>query len=78
MTNGKAEFTEIEQLKLENFALRFNAAQIHLQQIMAERGAYINDILSRHPGYKWVEGEGLVAEQPKEIDDDEMVEARPQ
>lgn len=70
MINGAAELTEIERLRLENYALKFNALQTQLQQVAAERRAYILKVESDHPGYMWDEIRGLVsndAEPPEKM-----------
>lgn len=58
MTNG--ELTELERVKLENFALKHNTLQQQLQMNLAERAAYIRGIETAHPGYQWDEQQGLV------------------
>lgn len=55
------EMTETERLKMENFALRHQILQQQLQQIVAERAAYIKQIEAAHPGSEWDERQGLVA-----------------
>lgn len=61
MNNGHAELTELERVKMENFALKHNAMQQQLQANMAERTNFIRAIEDAHPGYQWNEQEGLVA-----------------
>ena len=61
MENGKPELTELERLKLENFALKHNAMQQQIQANLAERAAFIQRIEEAHPGFAWNEKEGLVA-----------------
>ena len=62
MTNG--ELTELERVKMENFALRNNALQQQLQVNLAQRIAFIQEIEAAHPGYKWDEQQGLVTAPP--------------
>jgi hypothetical protein len=61
MENGKAELTELERVKLENFALKHNALQQQLQANLQARLALITQIEAAHPGYQWNEQQGLVA-----------------
>lgn len=51
---------------MENFALKHNLMQQSLQQIVKEREVFILQIERDHPGYRWSEGEGLVAEHLKQ------------
>jgi hypothetical protein len=59
MSNG--ELTEVERLKLENYALRYSIAQQQINGLMAERTAYIKQVEENHPGYKWDESKGGLA-----------------
>ena len=59
MDNGN-ELSEIERLKLENFALKQHVMQTQLQQVNAERIAFTRQLEIDHPGYSWVEGQGLL------------------
>lgn len=52
--------TELEQTKMVNFSLRHTLIQQQLQQVMAERTAYIKRIEEAHPGHRWDEQRGLV------------------
>jgi len=58
--NGSAELTELERVKLENFALKHNLMQQQLQANLAERGALIEKIEAANPGYRWDDRQGLV------------------
>ena len=60
------ELTELERVKMENFALRIMFMQQQLQQMQIERANFIHQIEDRHPGYKWSEAEGLVREDAGE------------
>lgn len=59
--NGKVEMTETERLKMENFALRYHVLQQQIQQILAERAAFIQQLEAAHPGSEWNEQQGLIA-----------------
>lgn len=59
---GSAELSELEQTKMENFALKHGLLQQQLQRIGADRTAYVKQIEEAHPGYKWDEQKGLVAQ----------------
>ena len=61
--SNNGTLTEMERLKLENFGLKHNAIQQQLQTNLAQRMAFIQEILAAHPGYEWDETQGLV---PKE------------
>lgn len=52
--------TELERTKMENYALKHNLMSQQLQQLVAERGAYIKQIEAAHPGCTWDEQRGLV------------------
>lgn len=65
MNNGHAELTELERLKMENFALKHNTMQLQLQAVLAERAAFIRQIEEAHPGYCWEEQRGLVEKGEK-------------
>lgn len=65
MTNGTAELSELERLKLENYALKYNMLQTQLQQIAAERQAYLRQLVADHPGYVWNEAQGVLAAEPQ-------------
>jgi hypothetical protein len=63
MNNGveqKDVLTELERVKLENFALKHNAMQQQINLNMAERTAYIKQVEAAHPGWVWNEAKGLV------------------
>lgn len=61
MTNG--ELTELERVKMENFALKHSTMQSQLQSNLTQRNAFIREIEAAHPGYRWDETQGLVAEE---------------
>jgi hypothetical protein len=52
---SKEELTELEQTKLENFALKHGLIQQQLQRVVADRTAYIRQIEEAHPGHRWDE-----------------------
>jgi hypothetical protein len=52
--------TEIERLKLENFALKYQAMQAQSQQLLAERAGFIQQIVAARPGFTWDDKLGLV------------------
>ena len=54
------QLSELEQVKLENFALKHNALQQQVSANLAERAAYIRQVEAAHPGYKWEDQQGLV------------------
>lgn len=65
MKNGAEEqqpgqLSELERVKLDNFALKHNAIQQQLNANLIERGAYIKQVEAAHPGYQWRDQEGLV------------------
>ena len=57
------ELTELERIKLENYALKIAFMQQQLQQIGLERATYIREVEANHPGYVWREQQGLVSEE---------------
>lgn len=61
MNFNNGTLTELERLKLENFALKHNAVQQQLQTNLAARSAFIQEMEAAHPGYRWDEQNGLVA-----------------
>jgi hypothetical protein len=60
------ELSELERVKMENFALRILFMQQQLQQMQIERANFIHHLEDRHPGCKWSEAEGLVREDAGE------------
>lgn len=64
MNNGKEELTELERVKMENFALKHNALEQQRQANLQARTAFVQQIEAAHPGYKWDEQKGLVAATP--------------
>lgn len=69
----KAELTEMERLKMENYALKVHMVQQQFQQLQMERAAFIHQLEKNHPGYEWREQEGLVR-----AEEYEAVDARPE
>lgn len=73
MKNGKtpsepqrastAELTELERVKMENFALKHQAIQQQQQANLQARAAFVRQIEAAHPGYKWNDQRGLVLEE---------------
>ena len=65
MVNGS--LTEVELLRLENFALKHANLQQAIQQNLAARTKYIQGVEAAHPGYQWNEPSGglvRMEEQP--------------
>ena len=60
------ELTELERVKMENFALRIMFMQQQLQQMQIERANFIHHLEDKYIGYKWSEAEGLVRENAGE------------
>lgn len=50
--------TELERVKMENFALKHNTLQQQIHGNMANRAAFIEHIEAAHPGHKWHEATG--------------------
>ena len=63
MNNGHGELSELERVKLENFALKHSAIQQQLQTNLAARAAFLQAVEAAHPGYRWDEQSGLVSEK---------------
>ena len=55
--------TELERIKMENFALRYNLLQQQTQQVINERASLISQLEASRPGYEWREGYGLVEKE---------------
>lgn len=68
MQNGTNELTEVEKLRMENFALKHNMLQSQIQMVIAERVNFIESINENHPGYVWDEQKGLVPAVPKKVE----------
>lgn len=60
---GSAELTELERMKLENYALKHNLVQQQLQRIVDERTAYIRQIEEDHHGFAWDEQKGCLTQK---------------
>jgi hypothetical protein len=58
----KPELTELERLKLENIALKYNVLQQQSAALLQERVAIIQQVENDHPGWKWRDPQGLVPE----------------
>ena len=67
MDNGKAQMTELELTKLENFALKDAGLRQALQANLTARTQYIQQMETAHPGYQWNEQSGtLIPTAPQE------------
>lgn len=55
------ELTELQKLKLENFSLKHNALQQQLQVNLSMRAAFIKEIETENPDYRWDEQKGFVS-----------------
>ena len=64
------QLTELERVKMENYALKPNSLQQQLQGNLIERAAFIRQIEAAHPGYQWDEQGGLVG---KNVNSDPMM-----
>ena len=60
MDNGRGQLSELERVKLENFALKNNLMQQQLQLNLSERAVFIRQLEAAHPGYRWTDQNGLV------------------
>lgn len=61
MANEAAEqISELERVKLENFALKHNSLQRQLNDNLAERTAYIKEVAAAHPTLQWDDQRGFV------------------
>jgi hypothetical protein len=54
------QLSELERLKMENFALKYQTLQHQMQSVVTERTALIKQIEADHPGCTWDEQRGLV------------------
>jgi hypothetical protein len=60
------EVTELERVKLENYALKHNNLQRQLQDNLAERAAFIKEVEAAHPALRWDDQRGFVSkEEPR-------------
>ncbi len=66
MIDGK--LTELEQTKMELFALRHQFLQQQLNANLLNRAAMIEQIELAHPGYKWDEPTGRLAPVPPAVE----------
>jgi hypothetical protein len=57
--------TEIERLRLENFALRHIAFEAQLRQNQVDRAVFLKSLEETYPGWRWQDPEGLVAKEEK-------------
>jgi hypothetical protein len=62
----KQELSELERVKMENYTLRVLYMEQQVQQVRAERAAFVVQIENDHPGYEWSEGHGLVEKEELE------------
>ena len=54
------QISELERVKLENFALKHNSLQRQLNDNLAERTAYIKEVAAAHPTLRWDDQRGFV------------------
>ena len=59
------QLTEVEQLKLENINLRFNALQNQIQQVQQQAGQLVQTIEDAHSGYSLNFQTGQLTPKPK-------------
>jgi hypothetical protein len=64
----KAEISEFERVKMENYALRTVFMQQQLQQIQIERATFVQEMEAAHPGYEWQDPYGLVEKQEETVE----------
>jgi hypothetical protein len=60
MDQKQEQLTEIEHLKMENIALKYQALQSQMQLLVEERKNLILGINAAHPNYEWRDPNGLV------------------
>lgn len=66
MANEPAEqISELERVKLENYALKHNSLQRQLQDNLAERAAFIKQIVDTHPALRWDDTRGFVSKDER-------------
>jgi hypothetical protein len=58
--NKPEQLTELEQLRMENIALKYQNLQTQLKSLVEERQVIIIGINHNHPGYEWNDNSGLV------------------
>lgn len=58
--------TELEQLKLENIALKYRTLEQQKQELIQARILIVRQIESRLPGWKWRDPDGLVPDPETE------------
>lgn len=63
---AKPELTELQRVKLENFAMKHQLLQQQITANMNERSDLIRSLEAEHPGWKWEEGVGLTRPEPWE------------
>lgn len=68
----KAELTELQRVKIENYNLRAVFMQQQLQQIQVERATFIRQIEDENPGYEWRDPHGLVSKEDMEREYSEL------
>lgn len=59
-----AELTELERVKMENFALRFHVSQQQMTQVQNDRAAFIQQMTAARPGFYWKDPEGTFVPVP--------------
>jgi hypothetical protein len=64
------ELTEMERLKIENCNLRILYMQQQIQQVQAERTAFLHQLEAANPGYRWSDMYGRLLEE----NDEEILE----
>ena len=62
----KADLTELERVKIENYTLRVLYMQQQIEQIKTERANFIHQLEAQHPGCEWDEQRGLVQREELE------------
>jgi hypothetical protein len=67
----RPELTELQRVKMENYALRYNLLQQQTQQVINERASFISQLEEAYPGYEWREGFGL-AEKDDDMEREEV------
>ena len=75
---ARPELTELQRVKLENFAMKHQLLQQQMGANMNERSDHIRSLEAEHPGWKWEESVGLVPGPGihSDGDEDEKEDAR--
>ena len=58
--SNNGTLSELERVKLENFALRHNTLQQQIHVNLTARGAFIRELEVAHPGYRWEDEQGVL------------------